>query len=33
LEAAIDALPAARIELGVLDVKHLDAVVVEVEIS
>ena len=31
LEAAIDALPAGRVELGVLDVERLDPLVVEVD--
>ena len=32
LIAAVDTLPAAGAELGILDVKHLDALVVEVDV-
>src|SRR5690606_2365318 len=32
LVAAVDALPARRIELGVLDVKHADALVIDVDV-
>ena len=32
LVAAIDALPAGRIELGVLDVEHPDALVIDVDV-
>ena len=32
LEAAVDALPAGRVELGILDVEDLDALVVDVDV-
>ncbi|MNL28786.1 hypothetical protein D3C87_1504460 [compost metagenome] len=32
LEAAIDTLPTGRVELGVLDVKSLDAILVDVDV-